>query len=119
MFGGKKKEEGITQEVRTLIGPGTTFEGNITIHAGFARIDGEVLGNISGNGGIIIGEGGSVKGDIVAEELIVYGKVVGNIKARSLELRQGCTVEGNIMVGELYVEKGAMYNGECRMERQV
>ncbi len=115
MLGGRKREQIVNQEIRTLISAGTVFEGNITITEGLMRIDGEIVGNVTGNGGIIIGESGSIKGDINVESVIVYGKILGNIKAKNVELRRGSTVKGKIEVYELYVEKGAIYNGECIM----
>jgi len=115
MFGGKKKEPSVDQEIKTLISAGTIFEGNITVPEGITRIDGKVVGNINGNGCVIIGESGSVKGDLSVDSLIAYGEISGNIKARSVELKNGSKVLGNLEVSELYVEKGAIYNGECRM----
>jgi cytoskeletal protein CcmA (bactofilin family) len=97
------------------LGPGCLFEGNLTLPEGLTRIDGEVIGNIKGNGGLIIGENGSVKGDLNVENVVVYGKVHGNIRARSLEIRASGRVEGDIQVQELVVEKGAIFNGKCSM----
>jgi cytoskeletal protein CcmA (bactofilin family) len=114
-LGGKKNTELSSQEVRTILGPGCLFEGNLTIPEGLTRIDGEVIGNIKGNGGLIIGERGSVKGDLSVENVVVYGKVHGNIRARSLEIRASGRVDGDVQVQELVVEKGAMYNGKCSM----
>jgi cytoskeletal protein CcmA (bactofilin family) len=97
------------------LGPGCLFEGNLTIPEGLTRIDGEVIGNIKGSGGLIIGESGSVKGDLSVENVVVYGKVNGNIRARSLEIRASGRVDGDVQVQELMVEKGAIYNGKCSM----
>jgi len=115
MLGRKKEAELSSQEVRTILGPGCLFEGNLTIPEGLTRIDGEVIGNIKGNGSLIIGERGSVKGDLSVENVVVYGKVHGNIRARSLEIRASGRVDGDVQVQELVVEKGAMYNGKCSM----
>jgi cytoskeletal protein CcmA (bactofilin family) len=115
MLGRKKEQEVSSQEVRTILGPGCLFEGNLTIPEGLTRIDGEVIGNIKGNGGLIIGESGSVKGDIDVENVVVYGKVHGNIRARSLEIRASGRVDGDVQVQELMIEKGAIYNGKCTM----
>ena len=115
MLGRKKETELSSQEVRTIVGPGCLFEGNLTLPEGLTRIDGEVIGNIKGSGGLIIGESGSVKGDLSIENVVVYGKVNGNIKARSLEIRASGRVDGDVQVQELMVEKGAMYNGKCSM----
>jgi cytoskeletal protein CcmA (bactofilin family) len=115
MLGRKKETELSSQEVRTILGPGCLFEGNLTIPEGLTRIDGEVIGNIKGNGSLIIGERGSVKGDLSVENVVVYGKVQGNIRARSLEIRASGRVDGDVQVQELMVEKGAIYNGKCSM----
>jgi len=115
MLGRKKEPEVSSQEVRAIVGPGCLFEGNLTIPEGLTRIDGEVIGNIKGNGGLIIGESGSVKGDLSIENVVVYGKVHGNIRARSLEIRASGRVDGDVHVQELVVEKGAIYNGKCSM----
>jgi cytoskeletal protein CcmA (bactofilin family) len=115
MLGRKKEAELSSQEVRTILGPGCLFEGNLTIPEGLTRIDGEVIGNIKGNGGLIIGEKGFVKGDLSVENVVVYGKVHGNIRTRSLEIRASGRVDGDVQVQELMVEKGAMYNGKCSM----
>jgi cytoskeletal protein CcmA (bactofilin family) len=115
MLGRKKETEVSSQEVRTIVGPDCLFEGNLTIPDGLTRIDGEVVGNIKGNSGLIVGERGSVKGDLSAENVVVYGKVQGNIRARSLEIRASGRVDGDVQVQELIVEKGAIYNGKCSM----
>ncbi|MFZ8784325.1 bactofilin family protein [Thermocrinis sp.] len=115
MFGRKKEQQVSSQEVRTILGPGCLFEGNLTVSEGLTRIDGEIIGNIKGNGGLIIGEKGYVKGDLNVENLVVYGKIHGNIKARSLEIKASGRVEGDIQVQELMIEKGAIYNGKCSM----
>ncbi len=115
MLGRKKETELSSQEVRTILGPGCLFEGNLTLPEGLTRIDGEVIGNIKGSVGLIIGESGSVKGDIDVENVVVYGKVHGNIRAKSLEIRASGRVDGDVQVRELVVEKGAIYNGKCSM----
>jgi cytoskeletal protein CcmA (bactofilin family) len=115
MLGRRKETEVSSQEMHTIIGLDCVFEGNLTLPGGLARIDGDVVGNIKGSGGLIIGEKGSIKGDLNVENVIVYGRVQGNIKAKSLEIRASGRVDGNIQVEELLIEKGAIYNGQCNM----
>jgi Integral membrane protein CcmA involved in cell shape determination len=116
MFGKKKESALDSKELHTIVSPGFLFEGNITIPGGLTRVDGEVIGNIKGNGDLIIGEKGYVKGDLNVENLVVYGRIHGNIKAVSLEIKASGRVEGDIQVQELIVERGAIYNGKCSME---
>ena len=115
MLGRKRETELSSQEVRAIVGPSCVFEGNLTLPEGLTRIDGEVIGNIKGNGGLIVGEKGYVKGDLNVENVVVYGKVHGNIRARSLEIRASGRVDGDVQVQELMIEKGAIYNGKCSM----
>ncbi len=117
MFGKREEARRTSQEIKTLIGAGCIFEGNLTISEGLTRIDGEIIGNVNGNGGLIVGEGGSIKGNVNVEEVVVYGKIEGDIKAKGAELKAGSRVDGDITVQELSIEKGAIYNGECRMDQ--
>ncbi len=105
-----------SQEIKTLIAVGCLFEGNLTIREGLTRIDGEIKGNVMGSGGLIVGEQGSIKGNISVGEVVIYGSVEGDISANSVELKASSRVKGNITTSELIVERGAVFNGECRME---
>ncbi|MFN3471311.1 MAG: polymer-forming cytoskeletal protein [Aquificaceae bacterium] len=106
----------VSQEVKSLIAAGCIFEGNLTIPEGITRLDGEIKGNIMGSGGLIVGEQGSIKGNINVKDVVVYGVVEGDISANTVELKAKSRVRGNITTSELIVERGAVYNGECRME---
>jgi cytoskeletal protein CcmA (bactofilin family) len=57
----------------------------------------------------------TVEGDISADEVVVYGSVVGNIKANRIEIKKGSTVDGDIKTEVLIIEGGAIYNGRCSM----
>lgn len=114
----RKEEVSLTnQEVKTLISVGCVFEGNITVPEGLTRIDGEIIGNVSGKGGLIVGEKGFIKGNVDLREVVVYGRIEGDIVARSVELKASSRVDGNITTSELVIERGAIYNGQCKMEK--
>ncbi len=118
MFG-KKEPKALEEKVLNLLASGTKFEGNLTIEAGgLNRLDGELFGHIKGRGTLIIGEKGFVKGDIHMEQVIVYGKVEGNIKTSYLELKSTGQILGNLEVEYLMVEKGAIFVGECQMKER-
>ncbi|SHK44761.1 bactofilin family protein [Thermocrinis minervae] len=117
MFG-KKAQEISKEEILNLIAPGTVIEGNLNVESeGINRIDGRLVGNVKGKGSLIIGEKGSVKGDVQVAHVIVYGTVEGNIVAKTLEIKATGKVTGNLQVEELTIERGALFNGECRMNR--
>ena len=116
MFGGKKKsiEEIEAGDVNTLIGEGCFFEGNLNLSTA-TRIDGKVKGNIHSEGMLIIGESGSVEGDINCTEVLIHGTVRGNVTARRIELRRGASLSGDIRTDVFIIEEGALYNGHCSM----
>ncbi len=115
MFGGKKNlKPSDPSEVNTLIGEGCVFEGNLNLSTA-TRIDGKVKGNIKSEEMLIIGENGSVEGDITCSEVLIYGTVIGNIEARRVEVKKGAYLNGDVKVDVFVVEEGATYNGRCSM----
>lgn len=115
MFGGKKEPvRKNNEEIRTLIGEGCVFEGNLSVSSS-ARIDGTVKGNVKGQGTLVIGESGNIEGDIESLELIIYGKVKGNVKTPKLYIKQGAMLNGDVYVDSLVIEEGAVFNGKCQM----
>ena len=119
MFGGKKEEKSIEEKpIRTLIAEGVVLEGNVNIKDS-ARIEGTIKGNVTGDGEIIVGETGMIEGDIECSQIIVYGKIRGNINAKKVYLKSKSEVNGDLNVNILVVEEGAIYNGKCTMNQPV
>lgn len=103
----------------SIISAGTTLEGDM-ISSGDIRIDGTLNGNIQCSAKVIIGENGSVKGDLTGSQADIMGKVTGSIKVKELlQLKGGCQVNGNIAAGKLHIEATAKFNGQCQMEQPV
>lgn len=118
MFGSKKQEQVRGSEVKTLIGEGCEFEGNLKLTDGTAvRLDGSINGNISGKAILIVGKEGRIKGNVEVENVIVYGIIEGNIRAEVVELHGG-NVRGDITTKNLLVEKGSVFNGRCIMGQE-
>ncbi len=103
-------------EINTLLGPGSHFDGKLTFE-GTVRIDGHLSGEIFSNDVLVIGEGAEVTAEIDVGVLIVEGTVTGNIRAkRAVELHTPARVRGNIETPSLFIDKGVMFEGQCRME---
>jgi cytoskeletal protein CcmA (bactofilin family) len=104
------------QEVTTLLGRGSEFEGKLSFE-GTVRIDGKLTGEIFTDDVLIIGEGADVKAEINVGSIIIEGSVQGNINAkRSVEIHTPGRVKGNIVTPSLYMEKGVLFDGNCQME---
>jgi cytoskeletal protein CcmA (bactofilin family) len=99
----------------TLINRGTTFKGDVSCDNDL-RIDGTVLGNVSGKAKVIIGASGVVEGNIDGKQADITGKVTGNIMVQDmLFLRNKSQVHGNVGASTLQADTGALFNGFCHM----
>ena len=97
------------------ISAGTIIKGEI-ISPSDIRIDGTFEGKVQTKGRVVVGESAVVKGDIICENIDLWGKVNGNVFVKdTLALMEGCQVDGNLNVKRLSVELGATFNGNCRM----
>ena len=74
------------QSISTLISEGCIFDGNLKA-PDFARIDGQITGDVMVDEGLIVGEKGSIHGNVVPKEMVVYGSIRGNVQATSLDIR--------------------------------
>jgi cytoskeletal protein CcmA (bactofilin family) len=104
------------QSISTLISEGCVIDGNLKAPA-FARIDGQITGDVTIDEGLIVGEKASIRGNVITKELVVYGTIVGNVQATSLEIRATGHITGDIRTQTLGVEQGAVYDGNLSMSQ--
>ncbi len=116
IFGKKDKVALDLQAISTLIGDGGVLDGNLKAPA-FARIDGQVSGNVTIDEGLILGEKGLITGNIHTKEIVVYGTVKGDIQTESLEIKATGKITGEISTQTLLVETGGVYNGKLTMQQ--
>ncbi len=83
-------------------------------------LDGEVDGNIDlRDHSLIIGPNGKIKAGISARDLVVHGKVEGNITATGkVELRKSCTLMGDVKTGRIVIEDGAFFKGAIDIQEK-
>ncbi|UTW57322.1 polymer-forming cytoskeletal protein [Kordiimonas sp. SCSIO 12603] len=93
----------------SIIGSDVQIEGNIRT-IGELQLDGNIIGDLA-CGGLVMGETGSVKGTITADNVTIRGKVNGEVRARSVRLEKSSVVEGDIYHESLSVEAGAKLTG--------
>jgi len=119
MFGMKKNPGTplvLSQEkFDTLIGRHAEVEGDLRLNESI-RIDGKVVGNVRCAGdqpvSVVVGPSGEVVGDLMAQRVIVAGKVSGNIHAQDrVELHAGCFVQGDLKYVSIAIEHGARVQG--------
>ena len=84
------------------------------------RIDGEVLGNVSSASKVVVGDEGSIKGDLICGDADIEGRVNGAITIDGLlSLRSTAIVEGQISTTKLEIEEGAQFSGNCKMNNFI
>lgn len=103
-------------ELNALLGRGTSFEGTL-IFEGKVRIDGRLDGKVRAEGVLIVGEDAEVTADIDVDTLIVRGGTVrGEVTARAaIEVYAPGKVFANLTAPEVYIEKGVLFEGACKM----
>jgi cytoskeletal protein CcmA (bactofilin family) len=107
--------EGTRSDEATVISRGVKIEGKLSC-SGNIRLDGEVQGDISSQGIVIIVENGWVNGQINADSVTIGGKVTGTIRAKDkVVLEAKANLKGDIITKTLLVEAGAIFNGNSKM----
>lgn len=96
------------------ISAGTVIKGEIQSPYDL-RIDGTFEGKIQTKGRVVVGESAIIKGNIICENVDLWGIVEGDLFVKdTLALKEGCKMNGNINISRLAVELGATFNGTCR-----
>lgn len=104
-----------TDEITTILGKGSEFEGKLNFE-GTLRIEGVYSGEIISDSVLVVGEGAKVNAEVDIGTIIVNGQVTGNIRAKQgVEIRGSGRVVGNIETPSLYIEKGVVFDGTCKM----
>lgn len=110
----KPTGENLNQSIN-IINEGTKIKGDI-IASGDIRIDGELVGNISAKGRLVVGPNGKISGEIICNNVEVSGNIKGKVKASELmNMKSTSRIEGDIVVGKLSVEPGSVFSGTCTM----
>src|SRR6202044_1272316 len=101
-----------------VLGPGLTVKGQISGDEDL-QIEGKVEGPIALKGQrLTVGSSGEIVSDGHAREVIVYGKVRGNLFAEDrVEVKKDGSVFGNITGGRVLIEDGAYLKGQIEIER--
>ena len=98
------------------INEGTHLKGDIT-SKGFFRIDGVIEGTITTPSKVVLGKNGSVTGNLSCENADIAGSFSGTLRvSQLLTLRSSAKIQGEVVVGKLSVEPGAMFDATCRMQ---
>ena len=96
----------------STIGEDLTITGNVT-SKGELHLDGQVQGDVHCVA-LVLGESAQLEGSVVAEDLMVRGRLIGSVRALRVTLQARSHVEGNLLHMSLSVEHGTHFVGESR-----
>ena len=99
-------------EATTVIGRSVTIHGEITGGEDL-YLDGAVQGTLTLAGNrLTVGPNAHIVADLEVRDIVVYGRVEGNIKASGrVDLRQTAEVTGDILTSRLSIEEKASIRG--------
>lgn len=94
---------------------GTSIIGDIVSKADF-RLDGELIGNFTSQGKLVIGPSGVIKGEIICHNADIEGEFQGKLKVLEvLNIKATAHIHGEVAVGKLSIEPGAEFTATCTM----
>ena len=99
-----------------FIDSGCTLKGELEFTNSF-RVDGLVEGTVRSRSELVIGEDGTVEGEIDVARCLVGGKVRGTIKAsEKVVLHASAKIWGEIHAPAVVMEDGAFLEGKVDMD---
>jgi cytoskeletal protein CcmA (bactofilin family) len=118
-FGSAKNEEAEKKPtIRTVLGAGCSVEGKL-VCTGPTRLDGSVTGELVADEFLLIDKNSTVIADLNVQELVVRGRVRGNIRAkRKVTLEDSAVVEGDISTPSIMINDGAQVVGKVEVTRR-
>ena len=63
---------------------------------------------------LVLGESAQLDGNVVAEDVMVRGRLTGSVRAQRVMLQSQSHVEGNLFYKSLSIEQGTHFEGESR-----
>jgi len=89
-----------------------TITGSVTSQSEL-HLNGQVQGDVHCVA-LVLGENAQLEGNVVAEDVMVRGRLIGSVRALKVMLQSAAHVEGDLVHKSLAVEHGTYFDGESR-----
>jgi len=83
--------------------------------SGDINVEGQVDGDIRAHL-LTIGEGATVKGEVIADDVVIHGRIVGRVRGLKVRLTSSARVEGDIIHKTIAIESGAHFEGSVQRQ---
>lgn len=98
----------------SILSSDLTIKGNVTT-TGDVQVEGTIEGDIRAHL-LTVGEGATVKGEVIADDVVVNGRVVGRLRGLKVRLTATARVEGDIIHKTIAIESGAHFEGTVQRQ---
>lgn len=112
---GRKQAGPTIDKIESVVGRSCVVRGDLVADGAF-RVDGTIEGSVESKAAVVIGESGAVTGNVRAVDVLVAGKVHGNVCCSGhLDIVSTGVIEGEIEAKSLRVETGGVFAGISHM----
>lgn len=95
---------------------GTIIKGDVTASGDF-RIDGTLIGSIKCKGKVVVGETGTIEGELECQNADFSGNIKAKVTVEQLlSLKATAKFNGDVITNKLSIEPGAKFTGSCSMD---
>jgi cytoskeletal protein CcmA (bactofilin family) len=114
-----EKGKATREMIENVLGRTSLIRGDLSADGAF-RIDGWVEGSVESRSAVVIGESGAVRGNVTGTEIVVAGKIFGNVVCSGhLEILATGKVEGDIDAKSMRLETGGLFRGTSHMKSET
>ena len=110
------KEAGPTlDKIENVVGLSCVVKGDLSGEGAF-RVDGTIEGSVESKAAVVVAESGAVTGNVRAVDVLVAGKIHGNVSCSGhLDILSTGVIEGDIEAQSLRIETGGTFSGRSHM----
>jgi cytoskeletal protein CcmA (bactofilin family) len=109
--GPRPLDQALTFEARSVIDQRLLITGDLG-GDGELQVDGKVAGNIR-CGHLLVGKERTINGNVIADQVVVRGRVRGTIRADRVIFQDKARVRGDVFYKALTIEEGAYFQGHA------
>ena len=98
----------------SLLSSDLTIKGNVS-SSGDIQIEGTIEGDVQAHL-LTVGESATIRGEVMADDVVVNGRVIGRVRGLKVRLTSSAKVEGDIVHKTIAIESGAHFEGSVQRQ---
>ena len=98
----------------SVLSANLTVVGNLNT-TGDVEVEGTIEGDIRAHL-LTIGEGATIRGEVIADDIVINGHIIGRVRGLKVRLTSTAKVEGDIIHKTIAIESGAQFEGSVQRQ---